>query len=856
MTLYLTSDEKVLDESNTRTKFKNEILPDFFRNAPFNLKLEEIFFDSKFPTLANFEYPHIITTVIGNEHKLKEFPEKFRKNTLFKYLCKDYKNLEMSPLLIEKEALFESHLSEIDLEVYYELHPRLNFAFSIAFIKDISIHSQKDVIDLLNSFMFPFHRKKPLKYFENGFIAIETNLNLYISKNLFQILGFNNFNSETSVKRFHLPLRNEYIDKGFIEDPYAPVITYEDMLSRMEEESPMYSIYRFLITHEPRGMIQVKFVIGTHLLDFDVEYEMDLFHQRTKGINYDEEIELINRLLLKKYLLVIKEYVLNLKISSEQKDQKDLNEFIEFLLRKDKEGVEGLNNWGGLFTLKRTKHNHVALDVFHTKENQDLYKSFNSNINNLSGAPLVKQAALEIFYSSKLKNVSFNPPLCHLLGLSESAFFPINLQMEGEKERIFPFPLNYYKTIRHEIANFVPENKSIAFQLIKIEEEFATTSSSIKLIKTNQDDMFMVSRKGGTLLADESINLKTNSPQLIFVMANFVQHSLVGSNQKKMLNFFPLPAKSNNIVHHKFKRPIILKMIPGSVFHINLVDENFNPVKADIGVPTLLALKKTVEENMFPITLISSDENNLRLFPENKSNSFKNKLSFPLILNNEHRWGVSLRSIAYPKVMNIFSRYCFFTAKKTGQEQSFLVSLDNSYVISGTKLIYLLNQKIRETLSIFSDAVLPTFSLKDGFASIETKDFECHLNGALLRILGLTLSYQENGLVYYPQSSVLGVLEMNLFLLQPQEMMIISNIVEEAFYAQHRPKILKIVPILTKQSDSNAYNYIQFEDDDTIPVKLDRIDEIEISIMNRKGDLIDFVDLHDVKCQLEFKRMP
>ena len=411
-------------------------------------------------------------------------------------------------------------------------------------------------------------------------------------------------------------------------------------------------------------MIQVKFVIGTHLLDFDVEYKMDLFHQRAKGINYDEEIDLINRLLLKKYLLVIKEYVLNLKISSEQKDQKDLNEFIEFLLRKDKEGVEGLNNWGGLFTLKRTKHNHVALDVFHTKENQDLYKSFNSNINNLSGAPLVKQAALEIFYSSKLKNVSFNPPLCHLLGLSESAFFPINLQMEGEKERIFPFPLNYYKTIRHELANFVPENKSIAFQLIKIEEEFATTSSSIKLIKTNQDDMFMVSRKGGTLLADESINLKTNSPQLIFVMANFVQHSLVGSNQKKMLNFFPLPAKSNNIVHHKFKRPIILKMIPGSVFHINLVDENFNPVKADIGVPTLLALKKTVEENMFPITLISSDENNLRLFPENKSNSFKNKLSFPLILNNEHRWGVSLRSIAYPKVMNIFSRYCFLQQKK------------------------------------------------------------------------------------------------------------------------------------------------------------------------------------------------
>ena len=68
MTLYLSSDEKTLDNSNTRTKFKNSILSDFFVKDSFNLKLHEIFFDSKFPTLANFEYPHIITTVIGNEH--------------------------------------------------------------------------------------------------------------------------------------------------------------------------------------------------------------------------------------------------------------------------------------------------------------------------------------------------------------------------------------------------------------------------------------------------------------------------------------------------------------------------------------------------------------------------------------------------------------------------------------------------------------------------------------------------------------------------------------------------------------------------------------------------------------------
>ena len=44
-------------------------------------------------------------------------------------------------------------------------------------------------------------------------------------------------------------------------------------------------------------------------------------------------------------------------------------------------------------------------------------------------------------------------------------------------------------------------------------------------------------------------------------------------------------------------------------------------------------------------------------------------------------------------------------------------------------------------------------------------------------------------------------------------------------------------------------------DEDIIPVKLDRIDEVKITIMTRKGDLINFVDHHDVKCQLEFKQI-
>ena len=342
MALYLSSDERTLDNSNTRTKFKNTILPDFFVNDSFNLKLHEIFFDSKFPTLVNHEYPHIITTVIRNEHKLQDFPEKFQNNSMFKYLFKKNGNKEYSPLMIEQNTLSESQLSEIDFEVFYEIHPRLGFAFSIAFIKDISIHSQKDVVNFLNSFMFPFHKKKPLSYLEHGYVEIESNLNMFLSKNLLHLLGFNSFESEMSPTHLNLPTKEKYLDRNFVEDPYASVI-YPDMLSRMEEESPVYSNYRKLIEQKPKGNIQIEFAIGSKLTNFEVEYELDLFHQRSKAINYDEEIDLINRLMLNKYLSVMKENILSMKLSSSEEDLKDLDEFITYL--KDRTAIADLEKW-------------------------------------------------------------------------------------------------------------------------------------------------------------------------------------------------------------------------------------------------------------------------------------------------------------------------------------------------------------------------------------------------------------------------------------------------------------------------------------------------------------------------------
>ena len=848
MSLYLSSDEKTLDEDNTRTKFKNRILPDFFQNEPFNLKLHEIFFDLKFPTLANFEYPHIITTIIGNEHNLEDFPDSFQKNSLFKYLCRNYMNKEISPLLIEQQSLFESYLSEIDFEVFYEIHPRLNFAFSIAFIKDVSIHSQKDVLNFFNAFMFPFHKNKPLKYLKSGYIEIKSNLNIFLSNKVFQLLGFDSFESRVTEKQLDLPKKNEFEP---IMDS-APT-SHIDMLQILEEESSVYSNYRALEIQKPKVWVQVEFAIGSSLKHFKIEFELDLFNQRTRPISYDTELDRINRLAVAKYLSVLREHVLSLKISSTEEDRQDLNNLTEFLSKNEnRKSMKGLESWGGLFTLKRA-NKKALIDVFHTEKNKVAYKSFHSKINNFSGALLVKELSNTIYNLSRLVSISFHPTLCYFLGVTEFTSSSITLAMQGKQNILFPFDLNYYKSTRHELIKSFDGDVPFPLQLMQLEEEITPSQSSIQKVKTDQDYMFMINRKSGSIFGDETINLKINSPQLVFIVANFVQHSLVGSYQQQILNFFPLSKNSNDFVHHVFKKPMILRTLPGSVFHINLVDENFEPIKADVGKPTLLVLKKSFGEHMFPVTLISSDANNLKLFPENRSNSFKNKLNFPLLINTKDKWGVALRSIAYPKVNNIFSEYCFLTLNKRGSREKITISLDNSYVTSKIKLIYLLNEKIQLMLS--SNPDVPRFSLDNDFAKIETNAFECYLNGYMLKILGLTHSYQDQGLTFGADTSLKGVLEMNLFLLQPQEMIITSNIVEEAFYAQSRPKILKIVPISSNQSEFNFYNYIQFDNEDFIPVKLDRIDDIEIQIMSRKGDLIEFIESQDVKCQLEFKQL-
>ena len=283
------------------------------------------------------------------------------------------------------------------------------------------------------------------------------------------------------------------------------------------------------------------------------------------------------------------------------------------------------------------------------------------------------------------------------------------------------------------------------------------------------------------------------------------------------------------------------------------------PLNAGFGVPTLLSLKKCEREKMFPVTIISSDHENMKLYPHNRSNSFINKLNIPLLFSDRTQWTVSLRCIAFPKICNIYPDHCTMTIIKVlrGEEVAppIKISLKPAYINNIDSLVSYLNESItEETAKYPSENVKPSFKKNGQRITLQTNGYNCAITRDMIKLLGLSYSYLDTSIIFDNDETIEGVTDPDLFLFQPQEIIILSNIVEESFYAQSRPNILRIIPI-SFQEEINVYNYVQFQTPDKIPITFDRIDDIKIDIITRKGEPVKFISTNDVKVQLEFERM-
>ena len=182
------------------------------------------------------------------------------------------------------------------------------------------------------------------------------------------------------------------------------------------------------------------------------------------------------------------------------------------------------------------------------------------------------------------------------------------------------------------------------------------------------------------------------------------------------------------------------------------------------------------------------------------------------------------------------------------------ISRDASASNNIDSLVSYINHAIAEEISKYpSENAAPHFKRVGKHIAFETNGYDCTLTRDMIKLLGLSHSYLDTSIMYDHENTIKGVTEPDLFIFQPQEIIVLSNIVEESFYAQSRPNILRIIPI-PFQEDVNVYNYIQFQNPDKIPVTFDRISDIKIDIITRKGEFVDFTDQNDVKVQLEFEK--
>ena len=753
MTLFLTSDENFTGEVNSRTEFSNQIHQDFYKDGKFNLALREIFFDATFPTIVDHGYPHIITIIKGKEHKIREFPLEFRNDSLFQSLFQTSVSHEKGPMFTSRDFTSLSFLSQIDYNVLVEIHPRLNFAISVAYVKDVTINSKAEMVEFLNSTMFPFHVVKPIKISASGVITIESNLDVFVSENILNLLGFNSFVSSDFIEEINLP-SNELVQKlsDDIDDENEDMqLVYSDNLERLEKLSTVYNNYRQLSDAKPKGNIAVYFDLDGETKNFKTEFELDIFHQRPLMISYPYVLKQINLLLLQDFLASIKNNILNSDITYSDEDVEELDSSISFLL--ENRNSIGLRDWGGLFSLKRSRKN-VRLVIFHTEKNKSGGQKILKRLDTQTDSLFLKQAYHQIFLGTKLKKVIFDENFCNLLGINEADTAHLSDISSSDEEIKFTAHLDYFKCVNHELVdsyqNQVPyELKLLLSQDITIPKN----NGPLKVFKTASGSLFLFKKKK-THVADGYFNNQVNFPNLVFVEANFIQHSLYGSNQRKILNFFPLANKKGEITHHKFKYPIVLKSVPGNLFHIKLLNENFKTLKADVGIPTLLVLEKTTREDMFPVTIYSSDKENMSLFPDNKACHFKNKLSFPLLFSDRDKWTVSLQSIAFPKVQNIVPEVCkLYLENPANDEITYEISVEKCHVKSIDNVIFLLNQKIKETLKGYLPDQIPEFSMVNSNIQLETKNIDCFFEPDMMKMLGFSYSYQSGNTKFPSQTT-------------------------------------------------------------------------------------------------------
>ena len=481
MSLFLTSDETYIDQSsdyrrdsNTRTNFSNYILPDFFQDAPFNLALKEVYFDPNFPSLVNLDSPHVITLVTPTLHKLTDFPKNIQDINAFKSLFnrQNYGKVyaPMRVYIDQLPSLDECHIS-------LEIHPRLNFAFCIASARDVTIKSKTDMISFLNKTLFPLHQKKPLNIEKSGQTLISTNLSMFMSENLLNLLGFTqlkNENVSSPVLKFSKLLQPKGNKSNDV------ILTHQDSLARIAEESNLYTNYRNLNTNRPPGEVEIVYRVDKETFTLNVSLGLELFTLKDSiAFDYDEQLDTFNNLMREEWLtqMIIK------ALRSVPYSRSDLGQLRSFFEKVKKYAIQNNSgHWGGLITLRR-EGKLTTISKYHRNESMKVYNAFE---NELKGSPLLLKAALEnVFVKPTVDKITFNETLYTLLNIDDANV----LNFDTSEKITISQGIDYFKSARQELAKSfsVPP---YPLHVMTLNDEAAASNLPSHTFKTEKRKLF------------------------------------------------------------------------------------------------------------------------------------------------------------------------------------------------------------------------------------------------------------------------------------------------------------------------------------------------------------------------------
>ena len=835
MGFFITSNEN--HEGNTRTNFKNVIPRDYIydNDNPLYISLKKIQFHLNFPTIAKRTTPHIITVISEDEVKnikLSKFPILFQSSELFQLfhkICNNKTEWDGDDLKIEIEELeYSNQIKEI--EIYFICDILLGCVIILTYIDDLRLASNpQSFIKIVNGILKLYQSSDCIHESGGNPITLSFKYSTFLSNEMVKTLGFSEDNLTNKLNFVDFPLYEGMNNENkFIKKLSHTCYDFGHKIIQTELDNPIYSTVR------------ISFILNDY----------------PKRQNHSNVLKISSRICI------------NVVFSTKTDVHLPLKNLLDISEQINKDVREKISQY--------ISSGYIPEDPF---ENKDVI-----NIRLTSKG----KTKIKLYNFSKYKQFSilFDPHLRYYLGIHSTTPNIVNNFKDDNDDKILisDYCVRFYAMRQKILANnyginldkYETVNVPFYFILCLMSESFkhnkkGAKSSSAQPIQSyiDSNSKYYFFTGDDNYLPKHCVNTNSNAPKLIFVESSFTFPTCYGNQMKKILNYFPVIRKGEYYdLQHTFLSPIQLHSEKNCTLQIRLLDEKFDPVIAASGSPTVLYLDKShIMKNTYTIYLDSSDETSQQLFVDNSNNYFRNKLAVPLNVYQKSEWSVNLKSIAMPKVKNIYSHH---TQVWIGEHK---IELNDMFCNSVPFIINELNSRIINLVNANLDTtttndgpftqITPRFSYDDktGVVSFTAgSERNVKISPPLCYMLGLSHSLRSDSLIFNniladPDDylvEIVGTIPASLNYFLPKSCMILCDIVEESVFAQQRPQVLKFCKLENDLSDEANYTHLEFLENDFVNLKHGKISEIKVMLVDLNGDLLQFVEDNDVKMCLQF----